>query len=60
MIVPMRALEHSAPVEDIGVTDAEADREDEVTDQRSDQAEPEGKEPGHRTAHLPEGIAGNE
>src|SRR5689334_19507149 len=32
---PDEGAQHAAPVEDVGVTDAEPDREDEITDQRS-------------------------
>jgi hypothetical protein len=57
---PDQGTEHAAPVEDVGVADAEADGEDEVADKGSDQPEHERGEPGQRPAHLPEGVARNE
>src|SRR5262245_55331992 len=57
---PDEGAQHAAPVEDVGVADAEPDREDEVTEQRAQQAEPERDQPGHRPAHVPEGVVRNE
>jgi hypothetical protein len=54
-----QGTQHATPVEDVGITDAKANREDEVADQGSDQAQHEGNEPGQRSAHVPEGIARN-
>lgn len=48
MIFPMRALKTPPPVEDVRVADAEADREDEVANQCSGQAEHHRHEPGLR------------
>jgi hypothetical protein len=57
---PDQGTEHAAPVEDVGVADAEAHREDELADEGSEQAEPDRNQPGHWPAHIPEDIARNE
>src|SRR5580693_4922748 len=57
---PDESAQDAAPVEDVGVADAEANREDQVADQSPDQAEHDRDEPGHRPFHVPEGITGNE
>src|SRR5215469_13702291 len=42
---PDEGAQHATPVEDVGITDTEPDRKDEVTEQGSQQAEPERDQP---------------
>ena len=53
-----QGTQHAAPVEYVGVADAEADGEDQVTDHGATQADP--SETARLPAQAPEGVGGNE
>jgi hypothetical protein len=60
MTVPIRALS-TPPQSKMSVSPMpRADREDEIADEGSEQAEPDRNQPGHWPAHIPEDIARNE
>ena len=52
--------EHTTPIEDVRVADAEQDREDQVPDQGTEQAQCEGDKPGLGARHVAEDVAGDE